>query len=106
MKITLIGSHSYQPKMQDYAQELYRQGHKVKVPAFDSHPNFNELQICEHNLSIISWADEIHIFWDCRSMGTIFDFGMSFALRKKVKVVYLEPKTFMNVMKLYEWQSY
>jgi len=35
-------------------------------------------------------------------LGSALDFGMAFALRKPVKVVYLEPKTFAGVMKKYE----
>ena len=101
-KIGVIGTTSYQAKMQTHKEHLESNGHECAVPAFDSKPNFNELQICQFNRNIIEWADEIHIFWDQRSMGTIFDLGMAFALRKPIKVVYLERKTFANVMKLYE----
>ena len=31
-------------------------------------------------------------------MGTVFDLGMAFALRKKVKVVYINPKSFRNLI--------
>ena len=46
-------------------------------------------------------ADEVHVIWDGRSVGTVFDFGMAFALRKPIKIVYIEPKTITGVMKLY-----
>lgn len=105
MKITLIGSHVYKEKMTSYAIQLEEQGHEVKIPAFDSHPDFNELEIVEYNLSIIEWADRVDLFWDKRSMGTVLDFGMVFALKKKFRVVYLESKTVMNLMRQYEEKS-
>ena len=43
------------------------------------------LNICLANLKAISEADEVHIAGT--SPGCIFDFGMAFALRKKIKVI-------------------
>lgn len=62
---------------------------------------FDDYRICTYNRTIIEWADEVHIMWDQRSMGTIFDFGMAFALRKPIKIVYMEEKTFRGVMEKY-----
>lgn len=101
MKITIIGSSQYKSKILDHKKILESQGHEVKIPAYDDHPELDSLGVCEYNRKLIEWADEIHIFWDQRSMGTIFDFGMAFALRKPVKVIYLETKTFANVMLKY-----
>ena len=102
MKITLIGTHAYRNKITEYKSRLESEGHEVKIPAFDLHPEFNELQILEYNLGVIAWADRVDIFWDQRSFGTVFDFGMTFALGKPIKVVYLESKTFKNAMMQYE----
>jgi len=102
MKITLIGSHAYRNKMSDYKKRLESEGHEVKIPAFDTHPEFNEMQILEYNLNIIVWAERVDIFWDQRSFGTVFDFGMTFALGKPIRVVYMESKTIKNAMKQYE----
>ena len=102
MKIVIIGTTAYQDKMLAHKKELEKRNHTVILPAFDDHPELNELEICEFNRKKIKEADEVHIFWDKRSMGTIFDFGMAFALRKKIKIVYLELKTFDGVMKRYE----
>ena len=85
---------------------MEEQGHEVKIPAFDDHPEFNELELSEYNLSLIEWADEVQIFWDKRTMGAVFDFGMAFALKKKFKIAYFEQKTFMNLMKQYEEKSH
>jgi len=102
MRIAIIGSSQYKDMIAGHAVRLIVQGHEVKAPAFDDFEGLDELGVCEYNRSIIEWAEEVHIFWDQRSMGTIFDFGMAFALRKPVKVVYLEKKTFAGVMKKYE----
>ena len=93
MKIAIIGSTAYKSKMKEAAEALINEGNEVEMPIFDDHPEFNELGICESNRQMIEWADEVHVLWDQRSLGTVFDFGMAFALRKKVKILYLEPKT-------------
>ena len=101
MKIAIIGSTQYQERMFEYERELLLAGHEVRLPVFD-HSDFDELQVCEANRDMIEWADRVDIVWNRRSLGTVFDFGMAFALRKPIHVVYLEPKTFANVMKWYE----
>ncbi len=105
MKVTIIGSTQYLDRMISYRDKLAKEGHKVRIPAFDDNPQLNELGICKHNRALIEWADRVDIFWDQRSMGTIFDFGMAFALSKPIKIIYLEPKTFANVMRQYEAQG-
>jgi len=98
MKITILGSTGLKTKMLRYREQLIEEGHEVKLPAFDSHPEFDELQICEYNRDIIRWADRIDIFWDARSTGFIFDFGMIFMANKPIRVVYLEKKTLTGVL--------
>jgi len=102
MKILIIGSTQYQEKFFEAKKRLETQGHEVKLPAFDDRPKLDELGVCEYNLKLIKWADKVYIIWDKRSMGTIFDFGMAFALRKPVVLEYLESKTFEGVMRKYE----
>jgi hypothetical protein len=101
MKIAIIGSTQYKDKFINLEGILVQHGHEVKIPAFDNHPNFNELDICEFNLGIIKWADEVYLIWDNRSIGAIFDIGMVFALNKPLKIQYIESKTFANVVTLY-----
>jgi len=102
MKITIIGSTGLNRKMKNHAKKLREEGNRVRMPAFDNLKGCDELQVCECNLKNIKWADEVHIIWDCRSTGTIFDFGMIFALHKPVKLLYLEKKTFRGLMEKYE----
>jgi nucleoside 2-deoxyribosyltransferase len=100
MKIAIIGSTGYQEMMEKHGIKLTND--LVGYPVFDDEPRLNELGICAHNRELIEWADEVHIFWDNRSSGTVFDFGMCFALRKPIKIIYLNPKTFENAMRQYE----
>ena len=58
MKVTIIGSTSYQSKMEIHKRDLEHHGNQVKLPAFDDFPEFNELQILEYNKKAIEWADE------------------------------------------------
>ena len=102
MKITIIGTTSYQKQMQEHKNKLENDGHEVKVPAFDNHPNLDDLGICEYNRKLIKWAEEIHLFWDQRSIGTVFDFGMVFMAEKPLVIIYMETKTFKGVMEKYE----
>ena len=100
MKIIIIGTTCYREKMEEYRAKMETFGHEVQIPAFDD-TNMNELELCQFNRGLIEWSDEAHIFWDQRSSGTIFDFGMCFALRKPIKIIYMETKTFKGVMEMY-----
>ena len=103
MKIFCIGTTSYKHMMEEYREDLSesRPDLEIRIPKFDDY-NLDELQICKRNVGDIKWADEVHIFWDQRSIGTIFDFGAVFALGKKIKLVFINQKTFLNVMRWYE----
>ena len=102
MKVTIIGSSQYREKFLDHKKELEKKGHKVTIPAFDDHPEFDELDVCMYNRDAIAWADRVDIIWDQRSLGTVFDFGMVFMAEKPIKIIYIEPKTFRGVMEKYE----
>lgn len=104
MKIAIIGSTQYFTKFEEHRKYLLGEGHDVRTPAFDHHVSFDELQVCEYNRSIIEWADEVHIIWDNRSIGSVFDFGLVFMARKPIKLIYIEPKTIAGVMRKYEAQ--
>ena len=68
------------------------------------------LAICEENRRAIYEADEIHVWFDPTSQGSVFDFGMTFAFlwftRKNFKIVIanseaVQPtphKSFQNVL--------
>ena len=80
-----------------YGQSLGLKGHTVRLPVLDG-DDFSELHILERNRDNIEWADEIHMFWDGRSIGAWGDFCMAFALKKPVKLIYLECKSIRNIV--------
>lgn len=101
MKIMIIGSTSYQEKMEKLKLVLEAESHEVKIPAFDSNPSLDSLGVCVNNLNIMKWCDCIYMIWDGRSNGTIFDMGMAFALNKPVRIHYINDKTFQKVFESY-----
>ena len=102
MKVLIIGSTQYRERIEAHATYLCGQGIAAMVPAFDDHPEFDEYDIWKYNRGLVKSADEIHVIWDQRSLFTIFYLGMAFALRKKLRVIFLEPKTFAGVMRKWE----
>ncbi len=105
MKICIIGSTQYKQKFEELKKKLESEGHEVRTPALDDHPGLDELGVCLYNREMIEWAEEVHMIWDRRSTGTIFDFGMLFALRKPLVIEYLNPKTFEGLMSAYAYAS-
>ena len=102
MKIAIIGSTQYMDKFIEHKKELEKNGDEVRIPALDNFKGMNEIEVCEYNRKNIEWADEVHLIWDNRSVGTIFDMGMVFALRKPLEIIYIEKRTFENVFRQYE----
>lgn len=99
----ILGSTEYQyTRIADHMRLLRLAGHKVYVPAFHDHKNLDDLGVCEHNREIMEKVDEVHVIWNQRSLGTLFDFGMAFAMRKPIRLIYIENKTFKGVMEKYE----
>lgn len=95
-----------------YAKKLEDEGHTVFYPPRDVNQGDPVgLSICTSERSAIERADEVHVFYMCRSQGTHFDLGMAFALRKPIKIIaVLEAssadykatgKTYLRAMRLY-----
>ena len=63
------------------------------------------LEICKANREAIEQADVVHIIWDGKSTGSLFDLGMVFALDKPLRVISLPPETdhksFQNMIRAY-----
>ena len=102
MKVAIIGSSQYQQKFLEHKEKLEKEGHEVRIPAFDSHPELDDLGVCKFNREAIRWADRVDIIWDQRSLGTVLDFGMTFMAEKPVVIIYMEKKTLRGVMEKYE----
>lgn len=61
------------------------------------------LRICRDNAAAIAAADVVHVIWDGRSQGCLFDLGVAFALGKRVVPLDLpaptEAKSFQNMVR-------
>lgn len=100
MKICIIGSTQYRDRILEWKKRLEKDNHEVSIPAFDD-MMFTALEVCEYNRAIIFEADEVHMFWDQRSPGVLFDFGMVFAFKKRFKIIYMNQITFKDLMEKY-----
>ena len=101
MKILIIGSSQYKDKMLDYAEKMESEGHRVFFPALDDSKFKSTLEILETNRKRMASADEVHLFYDGKSHGTIFDFGMAFMAGKPLKIIYINDKSIVDGMKEY-----
>ena len=91
--------------IESYVLELESKGVSVYWPKRDTDQNDPiGYQICEANFEAIRSSDEVHIWWNPTSQGTLFDLGMAFALNKKIHIVNsdsvspTESKSFTNLL--------
>jgi nucleoside 2-deoxyribosyltransferase len=98
--------------LKKYKNKLIMDGHKAYYPDDDNPYEKTDhvgYLICEENTRAIRQADEVHIFWDTTSSGTLFDLGVAFALNKPLKIVNIESleitpdKSFSNM--IFEWSN-
>ena len=92
-------------RIQSYVSGLEQDGKKVHWPPRDTNQEDSVgLRICQDNREAIRKADEVHVWWNPSSQGSLFDVGMSFAMEKKTilanpEAVQSTPhKSFNNVL--------
>lgn len=96
-------------KMSAYVQGREYDGHSVYWSHRDTHQDDpTGYQICQDNLAAIQACDRVDVFWTDTSRGSLFDLGIAWALRKKLKLVeeFTEPtdgKCFQRVLQ--EWEE-
>jgi nucleoside 2-deoxyribosyltransferase len=99
-------------KLRDYKLKLQSEGHTVYYPTDNNPYELTDkigYKICVENTRAIREADEIHLFWDANSRGSLFDLGSAFALNKPLTIVNpesVEPtenKSFANMIS--EWSN-
>lgn len=100
----------------EYIEKLEEEGHEVYCPLKDTDQNDPYgLRICLQNRKAMADADEVHVYWNPKSIGSVFDLGMIFGMnysqneKKKIHLINKNdfdlkpPKSFTNVIKLYEY---
>ena len=71
--------------IEKYISKLEKKGYKVHYPPRDTNQiDSIGLRICSDNCEAIRKSDEIHIYWNEKSTGSLFDFGMAFMLKKPI----------------------
>jgi hypothetical protein len=69
---------------------LVADGWRVYWPARDTEQDDDTgMSICRANRAAIEDADAVHLIWDGKSTGCLFDLGMAFAMRKPLFVLSL-----------------
>lgn len=103
-------NESQKNKMNQYIEQIEAQGNKIYYPARDTNQNDNiGFRICCDNRKAIVEADEVHIFYDKTSQGSLFDLGMAFALNRNLTIVNIDEievtpyKSFGNM--IIEWSK-
>ncbi len=95
--------------IQDYVAALEKRGAQVHWPSRDTNQDDPVgIKICQQNREAIYAADEIHIWFDASSQGSLFDLGMTFAFLKnsekrivlinRDKILPTPHKSFQNVI--------
>jgi len=100
---------SFKEGVEGYVKFLEEQGHQVHYPLRDTKQNASSFSICLQNRKAIEEADEVHIAWDGKLRGCLFDLGMAFAMNKKIRAITglfpppIRKKNFANFV--HEWES-
>jgi hypothetical protein len=72
----------------NYVARLESEGHRVHYPPRDTNQKDDVgLNICMQNRDGIRNSDEVHIYWNGKSSGSKFDFGMAFMAGKPIRLV-------------------
>jgi len=82
--------------IENYVKMLESQGHEVHFPPRDvNQDDRTGYNICEAHREAMEKADVVHIAYDGKSEGCLFDLGMAFALKKRICVItgYFPPPT-------------
>jgi len=88
-----------------WVEMLEQEGVEVHWPHRDTDQTDDGtgLHICEQNRTAIEEADAVYVLYDKSSLGSHFDFGMAFALKKPIKLINWDDptptKSFFNVLR-------
>ncbi|MHB9019383.1 MAG: hypothetical protein ACYC3G_00695 [Minisyncoccota bacterium] len=77
--------HKY---LDEYVAALESQGNRVHYPPRDvDQDDPTGYRICSEHREAMWRADEVHVAWDGKSEGCLFDLGMAFVLHMDIKPV-------------------
>lgn len=100
-------SEEQRAALNEYICNLENGGYDVFYPTRNNRFEDTDsigVDICNTNCEAIRESDEVHIFFDPESRGTLFDIGCAFAMKKPLKIANLGTfeatnyKSFTNVI--------
>jgi len=102
-------TQEWRKQLDEYVIWLESMGHSVHYPPRDTpQEDPTGLGICEKNRKALLGADMIHVAWDGKSEGCLFDLGMAFALKKPIEIIpgffppATEGKSFASMVRAWE----
>jgi len=97
-------------KLDKHLHKLWVKGYDIHYPPRDTDQvDPIGFRICSDNFKAIKEADEVHVYWNSLSRGSIFDLGMAFALKKPIllinhdEVKRTNEKSLTNVLLYLSW---
>ena len=74
--------------LDEYVTKLEAEGYRVYYPPRDTNQNDKiGLNICMQNRQGIIDCNEVHVYWNGKSSGSKFDFGMAFMAGKPIRLI-------------------
>ena len=94
-------------ELEEYVTKLESDGHDVHYPPRDTDQTDPVgISIIRNNHASLYDSDEVHVYWNGNSIGSLFDIGMLYALHKPlilIKPITSTPhKSFENIL-LYQY---
>ena len=82
--------------IEDFAKEKQNAGYIIHAPHLHTNQNdlFGGYAICKQNAEAMASSQEIDIYYDQTSIGSVFDLGVAYALHKPLKILNEEEITF------------
>ncbi|MFP4116034.1 MAG: hypothetical protein ACLFTQ_02415 [Candidatus Aenigmatarchaeota archaeon] len=100
-------SEEEKKEIESYKESLEETGHEVYYPPEDTDQSDPYgLNICLENKEGLKRADEVHVYWNEKSRGSLHDLGMVTMAEKPLRLInreeleFTEGKSFTNVLLL------
>ncbi|MBO4570147.1 MAG: hypothetical protein J5689_02915 [Clostridia bacterium] len=82
--------------IENFVKEKYNNGYKIHAPHLHTRQTdlFGGYAICRQNAEAVASSQEVNIYYDQSSTGSVFDLGVAYALHKPLKVLNRDQITF------------
>nr|MCR5553896.1 hypothetical protein [bacterium] len=82
--------------IENFVKEKYNNGYQIHAPHLHTRQTdlFGGYSICRQNAEAVASSQEVNIYYDQSSTGSVFDLGVAYALHKPLKVLNRDQITF------------